>query len=114
MTIRSYRRSPRRLRQFGCPKPAENPSVGLFFLMPTVLRIGGFSVRMYSPPREHGPPHVHVGHAGNEVVVLLGDSEHAPTIRETIGMSVADVSRALRIVAEHQALLLNLWRNFHG
>lgn len=82
--------------------------------MPTVLRVGGFSVRMYSPPREHGPPHVHVVHAGEEVVILLGDSEHAPRIREKTAMSSADTARALTIVAEHQALLLHLWGHYHA
>ncbi|MGH7710034.1 MAG: DUF4160 domain-containing protein [Gemmatimonadaceae bacterium] len=82
--------------------------------MPTVLRVGGFSVRIYSPPREHGPPHVHVTHAGTEAVILLGDVDHAPSIRETRGMSGPNITRSLEIVAEHQSLLLLLWRHYHG
>jgi hypothetical protein len=28
--------------------------------MPTVLHVGGFQVRIFLPPREHGPARVHV------------------------------------------------------
>ncbi len=38
--------------------------------MPTVLRQRGFDVAVR--PRDHGPPHVHILHSGEEVVILLG------------------------------------------
>ncbi|MBA3345692.1 MAG: DUF4160 domain-containing protein [Gemmatimonadales bacterium] len=41
--------------------------------MPTVLVQEGFRVRIYLPPREHAPPHVHVVRSGAEIVMALGD-----------------------------------------
>ena len=44
--------------------------------MTTVLRAHGFRVAIYPPPREHGPPLVHVFHAeGVSIVLLPRDSE---------------------------------------
>lgn len=94
--------------------PAKNPSVGLFLLMPTVLRVGGFSLRINGPPREHGPPHVHVVRAGAEVIIMLGDLEAAPEVRRNRGMDRLNRTRAYRIVEEYQELLLERWRQYHG
>ncbi|MDQ3995444.1 MAG: DUF4160 domain-containing protein [Gemmatimonadota bacterium] len=82
--------------------------------MPTVLEENGFQVRIYLPPREHQPPHVHVVKAGTEVVVRLGDSETPPQVAEVYGMHRADVMHAYRIVEANQAMLLQKWRQHHG
>jgi hypothetical protein len=81
--------------------------------VPTVLEHDGFQVRVYLPPREHGPPHVHVVRAGAEVVITLGDTRTRPAIAEAYGMQARDVVRAYRIVEAHQERLLEVWRRYH-
>ena len=77
--------------------------------MPVVLRVHGFTVRIYLPPREHGPAHVHVFKAGGEVVIAL-----APVaVRDAAGMSDRDVRAAVRLVWEHWDDLMSAWRIYH-
>jgi hypothetical protein len=76
---------------------------------------GGFQVYVYSPPREHQPPHVHVESAnGADVLVLLGDTETPPSLWQNHHMSAPDAREALRIVEEHQQQFLAEWRRLHG
>ena len=82
--------------------------------MPTVLRVRGFRIVIYLPPREHEPPHVHVWKGDAEVVIELATTEVDQTIREIAGMRSSDVTQAFWIVEEHADLLLNRWREFHG
>lgn len=84
-----------------------------YIQMPTVLVRNGYSVRIYLPPREHAPPHVHVVRAGGEVVILLGDAEHPPAVMEVYGMRAREVVRAYRIVDAEQDVLLETWRRYH-
>jgi hypothetical protein len=82
--------------------------------MVRVYDSGGFRVYVYSPPREHQPPHVHVvSMNGGEVLVLLGDDETAPSLWQNHHMSAADAREALRIVEEHQQQFLAEWRRLH-
>jgi hypothetical protein len=75
----------------------------------------GFQVYVYSPPREHQPPHVHVESTnGGEVLILLGDDETPPSLWQNHHMSRADAREALRIVEEHQKQFLTEWRRLHG
>lgn len=76
--------------------------------MPTVLRIDGLRVVIY--PNDHSPPHVHVIGPGWVVVIVLAE----PAVREAIGCSEADARRALDLVADHQAALMEAWRRHHG
>ena len=74
----------------------ETQAVGLSFKgMPTILRIDGYRVLILLPPREHGPAHVHVAHAGGTMIVELLTLQ----VRDVRGMGDADVRRAVRIVA---------------
>lgn len=82
--------------------------------MPTVLRIGGFRVVILLPPREHGPPHVHVQAAAGEVVIILPSPDERAVIRGVAGLGPAAVTRAYWIVEEHAEYLRNRWREFHG
>lgn len=76
---------------------------------------GAFSVYVYSPPREHGPPHVHVECTrGGELVVFLGTDEEGPSLWQNHHMSALDARQALRIVEQHQSRLLGEWRRLHG
>lgn len=82
--------------------------------MPTVLRVRGFRVVIYLPPREHEPPHVHVWKGDAEVVIALATAGVVQTIRAVAGMRSSDVVQAFWIVEEHAELLLNRWRELHG
>jgi hypothetical protein len=83
--------------------------------MPTVLRSGRFRVMSFVPPREHGPPHVHVYKGGEgTVVVLLGREHQLPAIRDVVDVGPRDVARALRIVRAHAEYLRERWRKIHG
>jgi hypothetical protein len=45
---------------------------------------GPLRVYVYSPPREHSPPHVHVECTrGGEVRIRLGDAGNAPSLWQT-------------------------------
>jgi len=81
--------------------------------MPTVLVQDDFHIRIYLPPREHTPPHVHVVRAGGEIVVALGDADVAPAILEIHGMRSRDVVRAYRLVEGNKKMLLRAWRRYH-
>ena len=92
--------------------------------MPTVLRQQGLSIRILHPPREHGPPHVHVtsghGTGRGEVVirlaVLLDRPERTGPVElwHVSGMTAAEVSRAVRLVEAHHDYLVRCWFGIHG
>jgi len=82
--------------------------------MPTVLTEGGFAIRIYLPPREHEPPHVHVVKGGGEAVIALGNDETPPVLDRVYGMRARDVLRAYRIVEANRTRLLEAWRRYHG
>ena len=82
--------------------------------MPTVLRVGGFRIVIFSPPREHGPPHVHVRNAGGEVIIELPGGGRPQSVREARGMRDADVAIAFSIVEQKTELLIRSWREHHA
>jgi hypothetical protein len=82
-------------------------------MSPTIMRESGFLVMIYCKPREHDPPHVHVVKAGGEARIALGDVRSAPTLWDYT-MRRPDVAYALRIVDEHQAVLLAAWERING
>ncbi len=85
------------------------------FTMVRVHEEGAFCVYVYSPPREHQPPHVHIECTrGGEVLILLGDDETAPSLWQNHHMGMADAREALRLVALHQMNFLGEWRKLHG
>lgn len=74
----------------------------------------GFKVYLYSPPREHEPPHVHVECAqGGEVLVLLGEGGTSPVLWQNHHMKEVDARQAVRIVQEHQRRFLAEWRRIN-
>lgn len=78
--------------------------------MPTVMTLDGFIIKIYFPPREHGPAHVHVFRGGDEVIIEL-----APVaIRENYGMRTAQIVKAVRIVEDNLEMLQEEWRKIHG
>jgi hypothetical protein len=78
--------------------------------MPTVLRFGAFRFIIYPPPREHGPPHVHVIRAGAEAVITLDPV----SVRGVAGMRDADVLTAVHLVERFRLVLGDRWRGIHG
>ena len=83
--------------------------------MPTVAREDGFVVKVYGPPREHPPPHVHVERGGSEVVVIrLGAGVKPASVWRVHGMKDRDVVRAYRIVERHADAIRKVWSEIHG
>jgi hypothetical protein len=83
--------------------------------MPIVFRQGNMIVRIYPPPREHPPPHVHVVFRGiGEVVVMIGARDRGPHIHQDYGVPARLVVAAYRLVADHQDAFLHAWEGLHG
>jgi hypothetical protein len=82
--------------------------------MPTVLRRAGFRVVVFPPPREHGPPHVHVQDSEGEVVIELATTRRRQRIRRVSGMHDNNVVKVWRLVEAHADYLLTCWRKYHG
>lgn len=80
--------------------------------MPTVLRKDGFDFMIYVD--DHEPPHVHVFREDAELVVLLGDEQNRPTIRDRHGFSRRNEQRVLKIVDEYHEFLHSMWEKYHG
>ena len=80
--------------------------------MPTVLRQRGFDVAIRH--RDHGPPHVHVLHSGEEVVILLGVGDIVPRVRENRGMRERNVRKAMDIVTANNEMFLKEWQEIYG
>ena len=84
--------------------------------MPVALRSGRFAVKVYGPPREHAPPHVHV-FVGTEgiVVVRLPSGTRPIAVRQIEGaVRDRDVRTAVNLVLTNAALLLDAWNRLHG
>lgn len=83
--------------------------------MPTVVRVGGFALKVYGPPREHGPPHVHVEHGRSGVVVIrLAIGSSPARVWKVYGLTSRDVVRAYRLVERHETEIRAMWRQIHG
>lgn len=88
--------------------------MGYRIAMPIVISVDGFDLIIYTG-HEHLPPHVHVLKAGRHLRVALGDVERFPFVFGK-GNTLAgkDLVRAVRLVAEYQAKLLEKWVEIHG
>jgi len=77
--------------------------------VPTLIREGGFAVRIYT--LDHPPPHVHVAKAGAVVKIDLATCQ----VIEIVG-TIADreVRRAELLVAKHAPFLKDEWTKIHG
>jgi hypothetical protein len=79
--------------------------------MVTVYRAQGLRVVIFVD--DHEPAHVHVFGDGEAKINLLG-ANGAPELISAIGMTRADLRRAMQIVKEQQAGLLERWSEIHG
>ena len=77
--------------------------------MPTLLRINGFRVVIYTT--DHVPMHVHVISADGEAVIEIG--RKACLIRAG-GMKDKAIQEALVIVQDHAEMLAEAWEKIHG
>jgi hypothetical protein len=83
--------------------------------MPTVVRAGGFAIKVYGPPREHGPPHVHVERGSTGVVVIRLAIESTPArIWRVYGLTNREVLAAYRLVEQYETEIRDMWRRIHG
>ena len=89
-----------------------NLSDRLFFSMTTIFRIGG--LRFVIWPNDHDPAHVHVFSAEAEAKIELGEPDGHPRLIDNRRMKRSDLSKALKGVFEHRALLMEQWRKLHG
>lgn len=78
--------------------------------MVTVHRAHGLRVVIFVD--DHEPAHVHVFGDGEAKINLMG--EGAPELLSAAGMTRADLRRAMRIVKEQRAFLLERWSEIHG
>lgn len=78
-------------------------------IVPTVLRVAGFRFHFYSNEGEE-PPHIHITSADGECKFWL----EPIALAANRGLSAATVRRIERLVHEHQTLLREKYREFHG
>ena len=73
--------------------------------MPTILRVAGFQVRIYT--HDHFPPHVHFWHGSGVIVIYLngenGDEPGILWVREVHDLKAQEQRRALRIAEVQRA-----------
>lgn len=78
--------------------------------MVTVHRAHGLRVVIFV--NDHEPAHVHVFGDGEAKINLLG-AEGVPELVSAVGMTRADLRRAMRLVKEEQVALLERWSEIH-
>jgi hypothetical protein len=80
--------------------------------MPTVLRIDGLRVAIYS--NDHRPPHVHVIGAGGEAVFLLNCPTGPASLRESYGLSGRELGQVSASLLPNIPDLCSRWGDIHG
>ena len=63
-------------------------------------------------PDDHDPPHVHVFHGGETCKIYLAGPRVAERLRSSL--SVANPRKALRLVRDNRARLLDEWEKLQG
>jgi hypothetical protein len=80
--------------------------------MPTVLRIGGRRVVIYT--NDHRPAHVHVFGAGTQAIFWLACPDGPPSLRGSYGLTTAELNRIADALAAELAALCGAWEQIHG
>lgn len=80
--------------------------------MPTVLRIGGLRVVIYT--NDHRPAHVHVLGAGTQAIFRLACPDGPPSLRGSYGLTTAELNRIADALAADLAALCGAWEQIHG
>jgi hypothetical protein len=79
--------------------------------MVTVYRAHGLRIVIFVD--DHEPAHVHVFGDG-EAKINLASGEDDPDLIFAIGMTRAEIRRAMAVVKEQRAYLLKQWSEIHG
>lgn len=77
-------------------------------MTPVVLRSGRFTVVIFT--RDHAPAHVHVKSAEKEARVTLDPVE----VMSNLGFKPSEIKSILKLVEDHQADLLDKWKEYHS
>ena len=80
--------------------------------MPEILRQDGYIVKIWF--NDHPPRHVHIFKANGECVIELTSPDTLPILLKFEGMSRRELAKALQIVNQHQAKLIEKWQIIHG
>src|SRR5687768_18041789 len=89
--------------------PLPGAARGSIVRMPTVLRRGPYRFFFFSSDRAE-PPHVHVERDENLAKFWL----EPVRLHKSGGFRGAELNRVAALVGEHQALLLEAWREYFG
>ena len=75
----------------------------------------GFQIKVFLPPREHGPAHVPVSKGSGVAIITLPDATQALTVRSVSKrMREADVVTVVRLVEAHVDTCWKHWRKYHA
>ena len=77
--------------------------------MPTIHRQHGLRFIIYVD--DHPPPHIHVESGQGRAKILLGSE---PQLLWNLGLSLADLRRALNVVEDHMEDFMSIWASHHG
>jgi hypothetical protein len=80
--------------------------------VPTVLRLGGVRVMIYT--NDHRPAHVHVWDGRRQAVLNLNCPDGPVELRENYGFSWPAVKRLVRVLQGYVQVLCAAWRAIHG
>lgn len=78
--------------------------------MVTVFRAHGLRFVIFTD--DHDPAHVHVFGDGEAKINLVATDE-APELVWTVGLTRAELRKAMRVVKEHRELFLECWSAIH-
>jgi hypothetical protein len=84
--------------------------------VPTIHIEAGFIFRIFGPPREHGPAHLHIERPPDGLVVIrLGlRAGESPEVWKLYRMRRRDVLKAFRIVEREEEKFRTSWEAIHG
>jgi hypothetical protein len=75
--------------------------------MPVIFQKNGYRFFFYS--NEHEPVHIHVKHGTGEAVFSVGTKVE---LRESKGMKIRELSKALELAEEHKKIILQKWHEY--
>jgi hypothetical protein len=75
--------------------------------MPTIIKEGGFSIRIYT--NDHRPAHVHIVKAGAFAKVKLAPVE----VVTNVGFNSRELNRVVELVEKYRDTLLEAWDRYY-
>ena len=80
--------------------------------MPTIFRLGGLRVVIYT--NDHRPAHVHVIGDGCEAVFEMNCPGGPVVLRENYGFALRRLSRINTELLKHRITICSAWERMHG